>query len=67
VKSELHKTRTGKRDDTAEDSRERSHEHRDEWLLDEALKERFPASDPISPSSSLDGERRRVREPATQR
>ena len=34
-----------------------------EWLLDEALKETFPASDPISPARPA-GEPRRRAEPA---
>jgi hypothetical protein len=36
-----------------------------EWLLDEALKETFPASDPISPASPGRSRRPEVRFPAT--
>ncbi|HVE55062.1 MAG TPA: hypothetical protein VNB23_16885 [Ramlibacter sp.] len=36
------------------DADPRAKEH-DDWLLDEALRETFPASDPISPGSQRKG------------
>jgi hypothetical protein len=54
-------TRAGKRSDkshapsqetdTADVGQDRASPAHEDWLLDEALAETFPASDPISPSS----------------